>query len=81
MVLLARHGTNISIYFLGLFTRLLIYIKASNVSCKLGLNYNNCHLSLDGNAYLRGASLNTRLLYILYKLVISPHFAILPLEV
>jgi hypothetical protein len=65
MVPLARHSTNISIYFLSLFTYLLIHVKASNISYKLGLNYSNYYLSPDSNAYLRGASSDAHLLYIL----------------
>lgn len=81
MVPLARHGTNVSIDFLSLFTRLLIHVKASNVSRKLRLDYSNSYLSPDSNAYLRGASSDTRLLYTLRQPVVSPHFAILSLEV
>jgi hypothetical protein len=65
MVPLARYSTNVSIYFLSLFTYLLIYVKVSNISYKLGLNYSNYYLSPDSNTYLRGASSDVRLLYIL----------------
>jgi hypothetical protein len=65
MITLARHSTNISIDLLGLLTRLLIYVKASNITCELGLDYSNYHLPLDSNVYLRDISSDVRLLDIL----------------
>ena len=38
VVPLADHGTNLSTYLLGLFTRLLIYVKTSKVSGQLCLD-------------------------------------------
>ena len=81
MVLLACHGINVSINFLSLFTCLLIHIKASNIGCKLCLDYSNSYLLPDGNANLGGAGLDACLLYTLCQPVVSPHFAILPPEV
>jgi hypothetical protein len=81
MILLARYSTNISIDFLSLLASLLIYIKASNISCELSLDYSNSYLSLDSNAYLRGTSSNARLLYTLHQPVVSLYLAILLPEV
>jgi hypothetical protein len=65
VVTLARHDTNVSIDLLGLLTRLLIYVKASNITCELGLDYSNCYLPLDSNVYLRDVSSDVHLLDIL----------------
>ena len=81
MVPLARHSANVRIDFLGLFTRLLIHVKASNVSYKLSLDYSNSHLAPDSNADLKGTSSNVRLLHTLRQPVVSLHFAILLPEV
>jgi hypothetical protein len=78
---LAHYSTNISFDFLSLLASLLIYVKASNVGCKLSLNYSDRHLSLNSNAYLKGISLNASLLYILRQPVVSLYLTILLLEV
>ena len=54
---------NVSIYFLSLFIRLLAFVNASNVSYKLSLDYNSRHLWPDINAYLKGATSDSRLLH------------------
>jgi hypothetical protein len=66
MITLARYSTNVSIDLLGLLTRLLIYVKASNIIYELSLDYSNCYLLLDSNIYLRDVSSNVRLLDILH---------------
>ncbi len=81
VVPLARHGTNVSIDFLGLLASLLVHVEASNVSCKLSLDYGDSHLSPDGDADLRGAGSNACLLHALRQPVVSPNLAILPPEV
>jgi hypothetical protein len=66
IVTLARYSTNVSIDLLGLLTRLLIYVKVSNIIYKLDLDYSNYYLLLDSNIYLRDTSSDIHLLDILY---------------
>ena len=81
MVPLTCHSPDVSINLLSLFTCSLVYVKASKVSWKLGLDYGNSYLSPDSNTYLGNTSSNTCLLHTLCQPIVSPHHAILPPEV